>query len=64
MSDLRMDIAVIAGGLLAWIGIFVASAQGRLGVSGLVSDGLLLLVAALIAHRAWRLYRRRGGKDA
>ena len=37
----RTESIVIAAGLLAWVGIFVASWQGKLGVSWVVSDGLL-----------------------
>ena len=64
MSDTRIDTLVIAGGLLLWVAIFVASWQGKLGVSGRVSDGLLVLVAGVIAYRFWRMYRRWGRKGA
>jgi membrane protein implicated in regulation of membrane protease activity len=62
MSDTRIDAIVIAGGLLAWIGIFVMSAQGKLHVSGTVSDGVLALLAILIAWRLWRVVRHRSRK--
>lgn len=58
MPDARIDSIVIAGGIFLWIGIFVASAQGKLHVSGLVSDGLLAVLAVFIAYRLWRVYRR------
>ena len=63
MSGARIDAVIIAAGLLVWAGIFAASWQGTLGVSGKVSDGLLALVAALIAWRIWHAYRRRGRSD-
>jgi membrane protein implicated in regulation of membrane protease activity len=59
-----IDAIVIAGGLLAWIGIFAAAAQGKLHFSGTVSDGLLALLALLIAWRLWRVVRRWGRKGA
>ena len=62
MSDFRFEIAVIAGVLLVWIGIFAASWQGKLGVSGTVSDGLLALLGVIILYRLWRLCRRLGRK--
>jgi membrane protein implicated in regulation of membrane protease activity len=64
MSGARIDAVVIAGLFLAWIGVFVASSQGRLHVSGLASDGLLAVLAALIAYRLWRMVRRRGRTGA
>jgi hypothetical protein len=59
MSQARIDAMVIAGALLAWIGVFLASAQGLLHVSWMVSDGLLALLALVIAHRLWRVWRRK-----
>jgi len=64
MLQSRIDTTVIAGLLLAWIGIFAAAAQGKLHVSSLVSDGLLAVLALLIAWRLWRMVRRRGRKRA
>jgi len=58
MPDARIDTVVITAGLLAWVGIFVASSQGKLHVSGLVIDGVLAVLAIMIAYRLWRLYRR------
>lgn len=58
MPDTRFDTILITGALLAWVGIFVASAQGKLHVSGLVSDGLLAVLAVFIAYRLWRVCRR------
>ncbi|MBA2587114.1 MAG: hypothetical protein H0U98_00645 [Alphaproteobacteria bacterium] len=64
MSESRSDTLVIAGGLLAWPSLFAASAQGKLHVSGMVSDGLLAVLAALIAYRLWRACRRGGRNGA
>ena len=64
MSEARIDAIVILSGLIAWAGIFVASSQGKLHVSGLVSDGLLAVLALLIAVRFWRAYRRWSRKGA
>jgi hypothetical protein len=64
MSDVRIEILAIAAGLIVWIGIFVASWHGKLGVSGLVSDGLLAFLALVIAYRSWRLYRHWVRKNA
>jgi membrane protein implicated in regulation of membrane protease activity len=64
MSQARTDAIVITGLLLVWAGIFAAAAQGKLHVSGLVSDGLLALLAVVIAYRLWRVYRRWGHKGA
>jgi ABC-type uncharacterized transport system permease subunit len=64
MSESRTDTIVIAGLLFAWIGIFAAAAQGKLHVSSLVSDGLLAVLALLIAYRLWRMVRRGGRKRA
>lgn len=63
MSGARSDFAIITAGLLAWVGIFWASAQGMLGVSWLVSDGLLALLAVMVLYRIWRMARRRERKD-
>jgi membrane protein implicated in regulation of membrane protease activity len=60
----RTESIVIAAGLLAWVGIFVASWQGKLGVSWVVSDGLLAFLAIVIAYRLWRVCRLRGRKRA
>jgi hypothetical protein len=60
MSKTRIDIIVLAGCLAAWVGIFVASWHGKLGVSGKISDSLLAFLALMIVHRLWRIYRRRG----
>ncbi len=64
MLEARIDAIVILGGLIAWAGIFVASSQGKLHVSSLVSDGLLAVLALLIAYRLWRVYRRWSHKGA
>ena len=64
MSDTRIDIILITVGLLVWVGIFVASWQGKLGVSGLVSDGLLALVGIAVGYRFWRMVRRWSRKGA
>jgi hypothetical protein len=63
MSDARIDTIVITAGLLAWVAIFVASWQGKLHVSGTASDGLLAVLAIMIAYRLWRMVRR-GRKGA
>ncbi len=63
MPDTRIDAVVIAGGILLWIGIFVASWHGMLGVSGRVTDTVLASLAFLIGYRIWRVCRgsrRRG----
>lgn len=60
----RTESIVIAAGLLAWAGIFVASWQGKLGVSWVVSDGLLAFLAIVIAYRLWRVCRLWGRKRA
>jgi hypothetical protein len=60
MADSRIEMLMVVLGLVAWIGIFAASWQGKLGVSGTVSDGLLAILGALIAYRLWRLYRGAG----
>ena len=59
MSDARIDIVLIAGGIVLWIAVFVASASGKMGVSGRVSDTLLALIAAAVAYGLWRAWRRR-----
>jgi uncharacterized membrane protein YeaQ/YmgE (transglycosylase-associated protein family) len=59
MPDARIDIVLIAGGIAAWIAVFVASAQGKMGVSNRVSDTLLALIAALVGYGIWRAWRRR-----
>jgi membrane protein implicated in regulation of membrane protease activity len=64
MSQARIDAVVIAGLIFVWIGIFVASSQGKSHVSGLASDGLLAVLAVLIAYRLWRVYRRWDRKGA
>ncbi len=64
MLEARIDAIVILGGLIAWAGIFAAAAQGKLHVSSLVSDGLLAVLALLIAYRLWRVYRRWSHKGA
>jgi hypothetical protein len=62
MPDIRFELALIAAGLIGWAAIYMASAQGMLHVSWMVSDGLLALLMAFIAWRAWRLYRNcKGG---
>jgi hypothetical protein len=58
MPDARVEILLIVAGLIAWAGIFVASAQGLLHVGWMVSDSLLVLVAAGIGYCLWRIYRR------
>jgi hypothetical protein len=64
MADSRVEIIVIAAGLVAWAAIFWASAGGLLPVSWIVSDGLLALLAAGIGYCFWRVYRRRGHNGA
>ena len=58
MPDARTDILVIAAGLIAWIGLYTASAQGLLHISWVYSDGMLALLGVGIAYRLWRLIRR------
>jgi len=58
MSGARIDIVLIAGGLVAWIAVFAASWHGKLGVSGRVSDTILALLAAVILYGLWRTWRR------
>jgi hypothetical protein len=59
MSDTRIDTILIAGGVIAWVAVFVASWHGKLGVSGRVSDTILALLAAVILYGLWRAWRRR-----
>jgi len=61
MSAGRFDAILIIGCILAGAGIFLASAHGVLHVSGKVSDGLLALLAIVIAYRLWRLWSRKHG---
>ena len=61
MSAGRFDAILIIGCILAGAGIFLASARGMLHVSGKVSDGLLALLAIVIAYRLWRLWSRKHG---
>jgi hypothetical protein len=61
MSAGRFDAILILGCILAGAGIFLTSAQGMLHVSGKVSDGLLALLALVIAYRLWRLWSRKHG---
>ena len=61
MSAGRFDAFLITGCILAWAGIFLASAHGMLHVSGKVSDGLLALLAIVIAYRLWRFWSRKHG---
>lgn len=58
MSEGRIDSLVIIGSILAGVGIFLAASQGMLPVSGKITDGVLALLAILIAHRLWRMHRR------
>jgi hypothetical protein len=60
MSGVRTEIILIAAGLMAWVAIFMASAQGLLHVGGMVSDGVLAILAAAIGYCLWRVWRRRG----
>lgn len=62
MSGARSDSVVITVCVVAWVAIYIASAQGLLHVSWMVSDGLLALLALMIAYRLWRMVRRRGRK--
>ncbi len=61
MSAGRFDAILITGCILAWAGIFFASAHGMLHVSSKISDGLLALLALVIAYRLWRLRSRKHG---
>ena len=60
MAGARREIILVAAGILAWLGIFVASWQGALGVSGTISDSLLVFLAVVIAYRLWRLWSPKG----
>ena len=64
MPGARIEILLIVTGLIAWAAIFVASAQGLLHVSWIVSDGLLALLAFGIGYCLWRFYCRRDQKRA
>lgn len=61
MSAGRFDAILITGCILAWAGIFLAAAHGMLHVSSKVSDGLLALLALVIAYRLWRIWSRKHG---
>ena len=56
MSAGRFAWVLIIGGILAWAGIFLASAHGLLHVSGKISDTVLALLAILIAYQLWRIW--------
>ena len=59
VAHARIDIVLIAGGIAAWIAVFVTSAKGKMGVSDRVSDTLLAVIAAVVAYGIWRAWRRR-----
>ena len=64
MADSRVEIIVIAAGLVTWAAILRASVGGLPPVSWIVSDAVPALVAAGIGCCLWRLYRRRGHSGA
>ena len=63
MSEGRVDKLVIIGSILAGAGIFLAASQGQLPVSGKITDGVLALLAVLVAHRLWHIHCRRSRAD-
>jgi membrane protein implicated in regulation of membrane protease activity len=64
MYGAYIEAIAITGGILVWIGVFVASWQGKLGVSWVISDGFLAFLAVMVAYRLWRICCRRGQTGA
>ncbi|MFO1248359.1 MAG: hypothetical protein U1E93_09100 [Alphaproteobacteria bacterium] len=58
MRETRIDSILIIGSILAWIGIFMAASRGVIPVSGKITDAALIMLAAVIMHRGWRIWRR------